>query len=119
MRVLIVDDSKTARIVCKKALPPALTTDLVEASGGREALDICRSQQIDLMFLDLTMPEVDGYTVLEQLQTDAARPRVVIMSADVQTKAQERVKALGAAGFISKPATLAAVATLLRDLGLG
>ena len=117
MRVLIVDDSKTARIVCKKALPAGLTADLVEASGGREALEICRSQKIDLMFLDLTMPEVDGYTVLEQLQADATRPEVVIMSADVQTKAQERVKALGAAAFIGKPATLAAVAAVLKELG--
>jgi two-component system chemotaxis response regulator CheY len=117
MRVLIVDDSKTARIVCKKALPSALTADLVEASSGQEALDICRSQKIDLMFLDLTMPEIDGYTVLERLQAEATRPQVVVMSADVQTKAQERVKALGAAAFIGKPATLAAVAVVLRELG--
>jgi two-component system, chemotaxis family, chemotaxis protein CheY len=118
MRVLIVDDSKTARIVCRKALPPELTSDLIEAAGGREALEICRSRQIDLMFLDLTMPEVDGFAVLEQLQGDPARPRIVVMSADVQTKAQERVKALGAFAFIGKPATSAAVTAMLKELGL-
>jgi len=118
MRVLIVDDSKTARIMCRRALPPALTSELIEAGGGREALEICRARAIDLMFLDLTMPDLDGYAVLEQLQGDPARPRIVVMSADVQTKARERVKALGAAAFIGKPASAGAVTDMLKELGL-
>jgi CheY-like chemotaxis protein len=119
MRVLIVDDSKTARIMCKRVLPPRLQQDLVEASGGEEALSLCRSQPIELMFLDLTMPDLDGYQVLETLRSDGrAAPKVVVMSADIQPEAKERVEKLGAIGFLTKPANPAAVEKLLVEHGM-
>jgi two-component system, chemotaxis family, chemotaxis protein CheY len=119
MRVLIVDDSNTARIMCKRALPPSLLEGLLEASGGQQALDLCRAEKIDLMFLDLTMPGVDGYQVLEALQKDgASQPKVVVMSADIQLEALARIKKLGAIGFLAKPANLPKLEKLLRDRGL-
>ena len=119
MRVLIVDDSKTARIMCKRALPASLQENLLEASGGQQALDFCRTEKIDLMLLDLTMPDIDGYQVLEALQKDgASQPKVVVLSADIQPEAQVRILALGAIGFIAKPANVQALEKLLRDNGL-
>jgi CheY-like chemotaxis protein len=119
MRVLIVDDSKTARVMCKRVLPVSLQQDLVEAAGGQEALMVCRSQAIDLMFLDLTMPEVDGYQVLEILRNEGLeKPKVIVMSADVQPEAQERIRKLGALGFLPKPASQTAVDKFLRENGL-
>jgi two-component system, chemotaxis family, chemotaxis protein CheY len=59
MRVLIVDDSKAARMQCKSALPTACTTDVFEASNGAQAIEICRTKVIELMMLGLTMPESD------------------------------------------------------------
>lgn len=119
MRVLIVDDSKTARAMCKRVLPPGLREDLVEAAGGEEALALCRSQPIELMFLDLTMPDVDGYQVLETLKQEGRkRPRVIVMSADIQPEARERVRGLGAVGFFPKPASQAAVTKFLEELGV-
>jgi two-component system chemotaxis response regulator CheY len=61
-----VDDSGTARRILKSVLPKALLTNLVEARGGQEAITICRSEKIDLMFLDLTMPEIDGFAPLRR-----------------------------------------------------
>jgi two-component system chemotaxis response regulator CheY len=119
MRVLIVDDSKTARIMCKRVLPASLQHDLLEASGGEEALSTCRAQSIDIMFLDLTMPDVDGYQVLEILQNEGlAKPKVIVMSADVQSGAQERIQKLGAIGFLRKPSSSALVAQFLQEHGL-
>ncbi|HKQ70778.1 MAG TPA: response regulator [Polyangiaceae bacterium] len=119
MRVLIVDDSKTARTICKRVLPATLLSDLVEASSGAEALTVCREQAIELMFLDLTMPEIDGYQVLETLQKEGReRPRVIIMSADVQPEAKERVLKLGALGFLPKPTNQASVVAFLREHGV-
>jgi len=119
MRVLIVDDSKTARVMCKRVLPASLHQDLLEASGGEEALTACRSSDIDLMFLDLTMPDVDGYRVLETLRSEGRnKPKVIVMSADVQPEARERIEKLGALGFLPKPANQAAVETFLREHGL-
>jgi two-component system chemotaxis response regulator CheY len=119
MRVLIVDDSKTARVMCKRALPASLQANLIEASGGQEALDFCRAEKIDLMLLDLTMPDVDGYQVLEVLQREGATlPKVVVMSADIQPEAQVRIQKLGAIGFVPKPANVTILEKLLRENGL-
>ena len=49
MRVLIVDDSRTARMMLKRVLPPALGTDVIEASGGQEAIHRVESETIGLM----------------------------------------------------------------------
>ena len=118
MRVLIVDDSKTARAMCKRVLPSILHQDLLEASGGVEALAACRAQSIELMFLDLTMPEVDGYQVLETLRNEGLKTQVIVMSADVQVEARERIQKLGALGFLPKPANQSAVENFLREHGL-
>jgi len=67
----------------------------------------------------LTMPDIDGYQVLEALQKDgASQPKVVVLSADIQPEAQVRILALGAIGFIAKPANVQALEKLLRDNGL-
>jgi two-component system chemotaxis response regulator CheY len=119
MRVLIVDDSKTARAMCKRVLPESLLQDLLEASGGDEALAACRTQSIDIMFLDLTMPDVDGYQVLETLKNEGlARPKVIVISADIQPEARERIQKLGAIGFFPKPANQSAIQHFLQERGL-
>jgi two-component system, chemotaxis family, chemotaxis protein CheY len=119
MRVLIVDDSKTARAMCKRVLPVSLQQDLLEASGGEEALSLCRAQPIEIMFLDLTMPDVDGYQVLETLKNEGlARTKVIVMSADIQPEAQARIERLGAIGFLPKPANQSAVERFLQEHGM-
>jgi two-component system, chemotaxis family, chemotaxis protein CheY len=118
MRVLIVDDSKIARMQARKALPPACHGELVEVSDGRQALDACRAGSFDLMLLDLTMPEMNGYQVLEAIRDLPGRPPVVVMSADIQPKAKERVLSLGAIGLVPKPATAGAILELLEQAGV-
>jgi two-component system chemotaxis response regulator CheY len=119
MRVLIVDDSKTARAMCKRVLPPSFQQDLLEATGGEEALTVCRAQPIEIMFLDLTMPDIDGYQVLEALKNEGiTKPKVIVMSADVQPEARARIERLGAVGFISKPASPTSVERFLREHGM-
>jgi two-component system chemotaxis response regulator CheY len=118
MRVMIVDDSRTARLMLKKVLPASLLVDIVEAGGGKEAVARCQSERIDLMFLDLTMPECDGFAVLETLKAGGAVPRTVVVSADAQPIARERVINLGAMAFIKKPATRDEIERVLRESGL-
>jgi two-component system, chemotaxis family, chemotaxis protein CheY len=118
MRVLIVDDSSTARRFLKKALPEQCLSDVVEADGARRGLELCREGGIDLMFLDLTMPEMDGYEVLAALGARLATLPVIVVSGDVQTQAPERAKGLGARAFIKKPATKEQVEVVLREIGV-
>ena len=70
------------------------------------------------MFLDLTMPEMDGYEVLETLRKEDLNCLVIVVSADIQPRAQERVLGLGAIAFIKKPVDAQKVETVLRQYGI-
>ncbi len=102
MRVLIVDDSRLARMALRKALPPALSREVTEAASGSEALRCIEGSRFDLMFLDLTMPDVNGYELLKTLQDTGRMLPTIVVSADVQTLAVERVIKLGAIALVKK-----------------
>jgi len=104
MKYLVTDDSKLARRVLIKALL-AYTDEanIFQATNGLEALKMTLKEKPDVVFLDLTMPEMDGYATLPKLRTINPDIKVVVISADVQEKAKERVLALGAKFHISKP----------------
>ena len=118
MRVLIVDDSRLARLMLRRVLPASLAADVIEASGGKEALARVASENIDVMFLDLTMSEMDGYQVLESMQKAGRMPTTIVVSADVQPLAQERVRRLGAAAFVPKTVNQRDLTTVLQSAGL-
>jgi CheY-like chemotaxis protein len=116
--VLVVDDSPMARKMLIKALPPGWDIAITQAASGVEALAAYRAGTVDVMFLDLTMPEMDGYTVLETLRREDLNCLVIVVSADIQPKAQERVMGLGAIAFIKKPVDAQKVEAVLREYGL-
>lgn len=101
--ILVVDDSPIARKMLIRVLPPSWDVQLIEAASGIEAMAACRSHKIDLMFLDLTMPDMDGYHVLEAMNKEAIKLPVIVVSADIQPRARDRVMAAGAIAFIKKP----------------
>lgn len=116
--IVIADDSLLARKVLTKALPDGWDVDITYASNGREALEHYRKGLASVMFLDLTMPDMTGYQVLEALQHEDLNTFVIVVSADVQPMARERVRALGAIAFIAKPVTTEAVLPILKEYGL-
>ncbi|HSH15009.1 MAG TPA: LytTR family DNA-binding domain-containing protein [Verrucomicrobiae bacterium] len=84
MRVLIVDDEPLARGKLKNLLAKEPDVEVVgEAGDGRGALDAIASLSPDLVFLDVQMPELDGFGVLAELPADA-RPAVVFVTAHDQ-----------------------------------
>lgn len=105
-------------MMLKKVLPPDLLADVVEAGGGEEALAICQREPIELMFLDLTMPERDGYAVLAELQRAGRVPPTFVVSADIQPGASDRVRDLGALAFLKKTPDRATIETALANAGL-
>ena len=72
----------------------------------------------DILFLDLNMPVKDGYETLEALQSFDSSPAVIVVSGDVQPKAIQRVKEMGAVAFHKKPASAEELRALLISLGL-
>ena len=116
--VLVVDDSPIARKMLIKALPPDWDIEITQAANGIEALAAYRAGHVDIMFLDLTMPDMDGYQVLETLRKEDLNCLVIVVSADVQEKAQERVLAMGAIAFIRKPITAEGLRDVLKQYGV-
>ncbi|WP_407297348.1 response regulator [Stutzerimonas zhaodongensis] len=116
--VLICDDSSLARKQLLRALPAAWPLDISQAASGREALNKIRDGGVDVLLLDLTMPDMDGYQVLATLRNEHLACRVIVISADVQEEAVRRVLDLGALAFIRKPADPVHVQQTLASLGM-
>lgn len=117
-RILICDDSALARKQMARALPEGLRGDVSFAKDGVEALEKLRGGEAELLFLDLNMPEMDGYQVLEQVRKEDLPVMTIVVSGDIQPEARERVKKLGALDFIKKPTETCTVLDLLVEYGV-
>jgi CheY-like chemotaxis protein len=116
--ILVVDDSAMARKVLIKSLPTSWDVEITQAANGEEALVAYRAGKADVMFLDLQMPVLDGYGVLEALQKEGLNSFIFVVSADIQPLAQERVKKLGAMAFVKKPVTTEVIEAVLKQYGV-
>lgn len=116
--LLICDDSNMARKQLLRALPEQWAVSVTQASNGREGLEAIRRGQGQVVLLDLTMPEMDGYEVLAALRAEGLRARVIVVSGDVQDEAVRRVLSLGATAFLKKPADPAELRKVLDRCGL-
>lgn len=101
--LLICDDSNMARKQLLRLLPEAWQARVTLACNGREGLEAIRAGKGALIFLDLTMPELDGYEVLQHMRQEGLGGKTIVISADIQPEARARVLALGALDFIRKP----------------
>ncbi|MZI93979.1 response regulator [Vibrio sp. CAIM 722] len=114
--VLICDDSALVRKQMARSLPASLNADISFAVHGLDALEQMKETEFKLMFLDLTMPELDGYGTLEEMQKRGIPTPVVVVSGDIQPKAKERVLALGAKAFIQKPLDKSTLNLVLKEV---
>src|SRR6201993_2351288 len=103
--VLIVDDNDDNRFTLSMRLEDCGYENIVTAENGREALEKMRQGPVDLVLLDIMMPELDGYGVLEELRTDTALRDVpvVMISAIEDINSVVRCIELGATDYLSKP----------------
>ncbi len=103
-KILTVDDSKMVRLIVAKALQP-YGCDVYEASNGVEGLSVAESILPDLIFLDITMADMNGLDVLEKLrqsETIGTTP-VIMLTAESGIKSIERADKLKVVGYVSKP----------------
>ena len=98
-KVLLVDDERAILKVLSIKLRIS-GYDVVTASGGQEALDLVKSESPDIMLLDVIMPGIDGFGVLEKLRTFSELP-VIVFSARPENA--QKALSLGANDFIAKP----------------
>ena len=115
--VVICDDSRMARKQMASALR-GWNVEVTFAEHGLEALEAIRAGKGDILFLDLTMPIMDGYQALERIRKDDLPAMVIVVSGDVQPEARQRVLELGALEFIKKPTSPDAISEVLKQFGL-
>jgi DNA-binding NtrC family response regulator len=116
--VLICDDSSFARKQVRRALPADWDISVSFASNGEEGLTAIKEGKGDVVFLDLTMPVMDGFEVLEAIKVQDLSCLVVVISGDIQPEAMARVKRLGAVDFIKKPVDASRLQQVLADFGI-
>ena len=117
MRTMLVKYIKTLGLKILKEELGVKSIDILEAANGQDALDLVKRYGVDLIFLDLMMPEMDGLSFLSaKLEDDVIKDiPVIVCSALGEKDTVEKAKSLGAVSFIVKPFTLKAVEDTFRQ----
>ncbi len=119
-RILIVDDSSLTRAVLKKTI---LMTDfpvesVVQAKNGYEALELMKTQPIDIVLTDLNMPEMNGIEMFELMKQDSRTADIplVVISTEASAGRINELKAQGMRDYIHKPFTAESVRDMLYNV---
>lgn len=116
MKILVVDDSAIARKFLMKSLPKDIEFEIRECVNGLECVEVYPEYKPDLVFLDLTMPVMDGIEALETLKKIDNNAIVYVLTADIQAKTHEKVMSLGAYKFLKKPPTKESISNAVYEL---
>ncbi|MBD2533559.1 response regulator [Nostoc flagelliforme FACHB-838] len=104
-RFLIVDDEERIRELVQACLEDLGGWDTLTAASGEEGLKIAQTEPIAAILLDVSMPDMDGFAVYEQLQANSLTQAipVILLTAKVQASDRARFAQMGIAGVITKP----------------
>lgn len=110
--VLLVEDVEDNRELARLLLETA-GYEVLEAHNGREAVTLAMAHRPDLVLMDLSLPEVDGWEALRHLRADpdTADIPVVALTAHAMAGDRERVAAAGFDGYMAKPLDVSSFAT--------
>ena len=118
IRVLLTDDNDEIRAALREQLSQQEDIQIIgEARNGHEALQLIADHTVDVVLLDIIMPQMDGYGVLEQLQmiNPATRPQVIITTALGRDDFIARAIRLGALYYMVKPLDMRMLVDRIRD----
>ena len=115
MNILIVDDEAPARRDLIKVLHRVVKdADVTEESDAAAALETCRKQDIDVLFLDIRMPQIDGLTLVQQVEKISPDTNIIIVTAYPEYSLE--ALRLFVSGYILKPAMEDEVRAALKHL---
>lgn len=117
-RILIIDDEEDIRLIAEISLRLTEAWEVVTAESATAGLTIAREWIPDAILLDVMMPDMNGPTAVEQLQTDpsTARIPVVLLTAKVQPADRQRYLQIGVRGVIAKPFDPLTLGASMREL---
>jgi len=116
VKIRIVEDEDDIRTIVRLSLERLGGMAVIEAGGGRAALELALRERPDAILLDVMMPELDGAATLEALRRDelTARIPVIFLTAKALPGEVERLRSLGAVAVLTKPFDPAALAGQVR-----
>ncbi|WP_005031757.1 response regulator [Holophaga foetida] len=105
-KILSVDDSATMRRIIGRAVA-VMGYEFLEAENGLQALDLLpqHAPDLDLIILDVNMPEMDGFETLTRIKADARYKNIPVMMVTTESDRTRIVQAIqaGAANYVTKP----------------
>lgn len=108
-KILIVDDSPVARRMLKTCIPKDKGYEIFEAVNGQDGVDKFLELKPDIVFMDLTMPVLDGYKATAKIKELDKNAIVIVTTADIQPKSIASVMELGAFTLLKKPAKASSI----------
>lgn len=118
MKILLVDDHAVVRAGLRRMLAMVSEAEILEAATGREGLVIARAQSLDLIILDLNLPELGGVELVARLRQIGATP-ILVLSMHAEPLYVTRALNAGAQGYVSKNASPDELLTAIRRVAAG
>jgi putative two-component system response regulator len=118
MKILVVDDDRLTVSALEQLLQRHGYSRVMGITDSRTALETCSSFDPDLILLDLIMPDVDGFEVLEALRSDGSERflPIVVLTGDDSEEAKARALEVGATDFLVKPVSQTEALLRIRNL---
>lgn len=120
IRVAIADDLEMIRAGFELIIEnePDMTI-VASVANGNEIIETCRSRQVDVVLMDIRMPELDGLAATEQIMAQSDPPRVVILTTFGLDEYVSRAIVAGASGFLLKDASAGDLVDAVRAVAAG
>ncbi|MBN1793030.1 response regulator [Candidatus Woesearchaeota archaeon] len=112
-KIIVVDDSNLIAAVISH-FAKGYDCEILTARDGEEAIERYKSEKPDLVFLDIKMPKMNGIQALEEIRKIDPEAKVVMCTALKEKAQEEKAKALGACGYITKPFTKEDITSILK-----
>ncbi len=102
-RVLIVDDSPIVHHLLRKTLESAGHEVCGDAKNGREGVDLYNKLQPDVVFMDVTMPQMDGIEAVKVIRSQHGTAKIIMLTAMGDEQIMNEAQAAGVSVFLKKP----------------
>ena len=115
--VLVTDDSSFMRTMLSNIFKntPGVG-EISHASNGNEALETYKNKKVDLVTMDLDMPQMNGLDAAKQIKTFDPNAKIVVVSSSKKTEDRDEMEKIGVSGYITKPFERAQIKEIIEKL---
>ncbi len=118
--VLLAEDNAVVREGLRELLEIESDIKVVgEAEDGHQAVELAKQLRPDVVVMDISMPRLSGLEATQRILRTAAAPKILVLSANNEAAYVERVKSLGASGYVLKSASYALLPDTIRKVHQG